>query len=180
MIKEFVKKYEKNSIIISILMIIMSLFLIFEPIKALKTLVIIFGIIITISGIVSLISYFRLEKDLKIISFGLVEGLLEMIAGILILCNTEVMTTFIPIMVGIWIIMKNLIRFQLSINLKQIPNSGWIWLLLASILAIILGVMIIINPFSFTLAITLVAGIILFITEFFNLIEGIYMLIKLK
>lgn len=180
MVKEFIKKHEKNSIIISILMIIMSLFLIFEPIKALKTIVMIFGIVITLSGIVSLFSYFRLGRELKMISFSLIEGLLEIIAGILILYNTEVMATFIPIMVGIWIIVKNLIRFQLSINLKQIPNSGWIWFLIASILAILLGVLIIIKPFSATLTITLIAGIILFITEFLNLVEGIYVLIKLK
>ena len=45
---------------------------------------------------------------------------------------------------------------------------------------IILGVVLIINPFGSSIVITTLAGILLLITEVINLIESIYVLIKIK
>lgn len=179
MIKEYVKKFGQKSIISSIIMIIMALFLMLKPIKTLNAIMITLGIIITIVGVLSLISYFRLNSQLKIFSFGLIEGILEIIGGILIILNPSVMTSFLPIIIGVWIILKNLIACQFAINLKSLTNN-WIFLLIIAILSIILGVLIAVNPFSATLAITLIAGVMLLITETFNLFEAIYLLIRLK
>lgn len=177
---EYIKKYEKSSILESILMVILSIFLILEPIKTLTTVLWIFGIVMTVLGIVSVVSYFSLEKDYKLFSLSFIEGLLQMIAGLLIIFKAESLTTVLPVLIGIWIIVKNMIRLQLAMNLSTIPESKWGLLFLVAILSILLGIIIIIDPFTSVLTITMIAGISLLITEVCNLIESIYILIKIK
>ena len=63
--------------------------------------------------------------------------------------------------------------------MKQISNS-WYLLLILAILSLLLGILIILNPFGSIIAISLLAGIFLLMTEIVNLIENIYLIIKLK
>lgn len=87
MFRDLVKKYEKNSIIISILMLIVSLFLIFMPFSSAVTVILIFGIFTIIDGIVHIVSYFRTEPDNKLANFEFAEGIMGIIAGISLLCR---------------------------------------------------------------------------------------------
>ena len=179
MIKEYIKKYNRSSIITSILMIIVAILLITKPIKTMEWIVVLISGIIIIDGIFDFIYYFRSDKETKLYSFGLVEGLLEILAGILIILNKDILIAFLPLILGIWIVLKNIIKIQLAINLKQISNS-WYLLLILAILSLLLGILIILNPFGSIIAISLLSGIFLLMTEIVNLIENIYLMIKLK
>ena len=178
MIKEYIKKYNRSSIITSILMIIVAILLIVKPIKAMEWIIIFLSAIIIIDGIFDFINYFKSDKETKLYSFGLIEGLLEVLAGILVILNKDVLIAFLPLILGSWIILKNIIKIQLAINLKQFC-SDWYLLLIFAILSLLFGILIILNPFS-VITITLLSGIFLLITEIFNLIENIYFMIKLK
>ena len=178
MIKEYIKKYNRSSIITSILMIIVAILLIVKPIKTMEWIVMLLSIIIIIDGIFDFINYFKSDKETKLYSFGLIEGLLEVLAGILIILNKGVLIAFLHLILGFWIILKNILKIQLAINLKQF-SSDWYLLLIFAILSLVFGILIILNPFS-VIAITLLAGMFLLITEIFNLIENIYFMIKLK
>lgn len=178
MIKEYIKKYNRSSIITSILMIIVAILLIVKPIKAMEWIIIFLSAIIIIDGIFDFINYFKSDKETKLYSFGLIEGLLEVLAGILVILNKDILIAFLPLILGSWIILKNIIKIQLAINLKQFC-SDWYLLLIFAILSLLFGILIILNPFS-VITITLLSGIFLLITEIFNLIENIYFMIKLK
>ena len=101
-----------------------------------------------------------------------------MTGGLLFLFKANIINIF-PVIIGIWIIIAGVTKFQLAFNLRGI-DSKWIVVLLSSIISIILGVLIILNPFSTVMTITVISGIILFITEICNLIESAYLLSKLK
>ena len=68
MIKNYVKKYEKYSLVVSILMIIISLFLIFKPMKSLEFIVMVFGITLLIDGFMRIFSYFNIEDEMRLMS----------------------------------------------------------------------------------------------------------------
>mgnify|MGYP004643645863 FL=1 len=180
MIKNYVRKYEKYSSIISILMIIVSLFLIFKPVKSLEFIVLIFGVILIANGLMRIVSYFNIDNEMRLMSLDLLEGIITILTGTLTLVYRQDLINVFPVILGIWIIAKNIVKLQFAINLSTIPNSGWGWLIVLSILTIILGIIIIINPFSTLIAITLLSGILLLVTELCDLIESIYVLIKLK
>ena len=180
MIKDYIKKYEGCSIIVSILMICLSLFLMFKPLESLEVFTVIFAIIILLSGLGYLISYFTISKESRLFSIDLLLGLVTIISGImLILYKKDVINVF-PIILGIWIIISNLFKLQLSINLSLFLDNAYLGLVLITILMIVFGLLLIINPFASFMTITVTAGTLLLITEVINLIESIYVIIKLN
>ena len=180
MIKDYIKKYEGCSIIVSILMICLSLFLMFKPLESLEVFTVIFAIIILLSGLGYLISYFTISKESRLFSIDLLLGLVTIISGIMLLVYKKDVINVFPIILGIWIIISNLFKLQLSINLSLFLDNAYLGLVLITILMIVFGLLLIINPFASFMTITVTAGTLLLITEVVNLIESIYVIIKLN
>lgn len=180
MIKDYIKKYEGCSIIVSILMICLSLFLMFKPLESLEVFTVIFAIIILLSGLGYLISYFTISKESRLFSIDLLLGLVTIISGIMLLVYKNDVINVFPIILGIWIIISNLFKLQLSINLSLFLDNAYLGLVLITILMIVFGLLLIINPFASFMTITVTAGTLLLITEVINLIESIYIIIKLN
>lgn len=180
MIKDYIKKYEGCSIIVSILMICLSLFLMFKPLESLELFTVIFAIIILLSGLGYLISYFTISKESRLFSIDLLLGLATIISGIMLLVYKKDVINVFPIILGIWIIISNLFKLQLSINLSLFLDNAYLGLVLITILMIVFGLLLIINPFASFMTITVTAGTLLLITEVINLIESIYVIIKLN
>ena len=84
MLVNYTRKYEKVSILASALMLIVALFLIFKPAESLSLITILFGLIIMIDGVIHIINYFKIDPTQKLMSFELVEGLIEVFAGAVI------------------------------------------------------------------------------------------------
>ena len=180
MIKDYIKKYEGCSIVVSVLMICLSLFLMFKPLESLEVFTVIFAIIILLSGLGYLISYFTISKESRLFSIDLLLGLVTIISGIMLLVYKKDVINIFPVILGIWIIISNLFKLQLSINLSLFLDNTYLGLVLITILMIVFGLLLIINPFASFMTITVTAGILLLITEVVNLIESIYIIIKLK
>ena len=180
MIKDYIKKYEGCSIIVSILMICLSLFLMFKPLESLEVVTVILAIIILLSGLGYLISYFTISKESRLFSIDLLLGLVTIISGIMLLVYKKDVINVFPIILGIWIIISNLFKLQLSINLSLFLDNAYLGLVLITILMIVFGLLLIINPFASFMTITVTAGTLLLITEVINLIESIYVIIKLN
>ncbi|MDD3304123.1 MAG: DUF308 domain-containing protein [Clostridia bacterium] len=178
--QEFIKKYSKNTLLISILLLILSIFFMLKPLSSIYILVRLFAGIVVIDGIIHIISYFKTPQEIKIFSFEFLEGLIEIIGGGLTLFFPEWISAIFPIVIGLWIMLSSVIKFQLSLNLKYVEGSRWLMLLILSIITAILGFIIILNPMISTAAITAICGVILFTSELINIIEYIFILIKLK
>lgn len=180
MVKDYIKKYEGCSIVVSVLMICLSLFLMFKPLESLEVFTVIFAIIILLSGLGYLVSYFTISKESRLFSIDLLLGLATIISGIMLLVYKKDVINIFPVILGIWIIISNLFKLQLSINLSLFLDNTYLGLVLITILMIIFGLLLIINPFASFMTITVTAGILLLITEVVNLIESIYVIIKLN
>lgn len=180
MIVDYLKKYEKESIVTSILLMIVAIFLIAKPGIALSTAVTIFGIIFLIEGVLNIISYILEEQEMRMFSNELVIGILLTILGLIILFNKTMFISIIPIMIGIWIIIKSIMKFQLAINLKSALAERWGWILAGAILMCLFGIIIIANPFEAIFTMTRFLGIMVLVTEIFDIVESTYILLKVK
>ncbi len=181
MFRDIVKKYEKGSIVISILMLILSIFLIFMPFSSAVSVIWMFGIFTIVDGIIHIVSYFKTEIDNRLANFEFAEGIMEILAGFLIFISAEYLVLFMPIMIGAWIIIKSITKMQIALNMRSIEKSNWILVLVLSIITLLIGVFIVLNPLPGFLAITITTvGILLATYEIINLIEAIYVLYKLK
>ena len=180
MILEFLKKYEKESILISILLIIVAIFLIAKPGIAISTVVTIFAIVFLVDGIINIIAYMMEDAEIRAFSNELMMGILLVILGFIILLNQPLFISILPIMIGIWIFIKSIMKFQLAINLKSALAERWGLLLVSSILMAILGVLIIVNPFEAIFTLTRFIGIMMIVVEVINICESVYFLQQTK
>ena len=69
--QEFIKKYSKNTLLISVLLLILSIFLMLKPLSSINVIVRLFAGIIVIDGIIHIVSYFKTPQEFKIFSFAL-------------------------------------------------------------------------------------------------------------
>ena len=107
-------------------------------------------------------------------------GITNIIAGVLVFIYRSSLVEVFPIMLGIYVIVSSLLKMQISINLSTIPESNWVLLVIMSILNMIIGILLITNPFESIITITTLCGIFLLVSEVISLVEEIYVLIKIK
>lgn len=175
-----IRKYEKFSIAISILLIIFSFYLIFKPAASLSFMVIIIGAVLVLTGIVHIVSYFTSDKEFRAMSVELIEGTLYSIIGIFLILKPNLLNEFLGIIVGAWLIIQFIIKFQFAFNLKSASSPVWAMMLISSLAHLVLGVLILFNPLASILTITTISGIVLLATEITNIIESVVFLIKAK
>jgi uncharacterized membrane protein HdeD (DUF308 family) len=181
MVNSFIRKYSANTLIVSVLLLILSLFLIINPEGLLNFVVILFGCIMMLDGIIHIVSYFATSVEFRSFSFELVQGVLSILVGFVLIFNPQFIISFLPFIIGAWIIVEGIIRFQFAFNTKVTDNNNnWIILLLLSILNIVFGFMVIFNPFGTAIAVTKLAGIFLLVSEILNIIDSIYVICKYK
>ncbi len=180
MIKDLVTQFEKKNIFSSILLIFFAVLLILEPANMTKALIIIIGAILVLDGIIDIVNYLSSDKDYRMFSLGVFEGIIELLTGTLFLLNYDALITVFPVILGIIIIAKNLFKMQLALNLKQFGYTNWVYALLISFIVILLGIVIIINPFTSLKVLVITSGIIILISEIINIVYSIIIMKNMK
>lgn len=160
-------------------MLILAIFLIAAPVTSAITAIYMFGIFVIMDGIMHIVSYCKAKEDARLMNFEFAEGILGVLSGILILFSAKYLVIFLPILLGTWIIIKSIIKMQISLNIRTDIQSNWVLVLVFSIISLILGVFIIFNPTLGYVTISIM-GIFVAVYEVLNIIESIYILNKLK
>ena len=168
-------KGKKNfilSLIISIIFIIIGLFLFIRPDVTIKTISYIVGIALLIWGIISIIRYFKSDYGINPFDFDLVYGVLVIIAGLYLVINTSALASVFPVILGIWIIINSVTKFQFSLVLKKLNKEDWKYTLLISFLTFIWGIVLLINPLKAALKVTQIIGIFIIIYAVLDIMDS--------
>ncbi len=177
--KEIIKRRELKGILVSLLLIVLGVFLMMKPLEIVNTLIKIMGIILLLCGFLDSLNYFR-DKEDRILNYGLLKGLMELSIGILFIFKFEALTNIFTIIIGLIIIFINVSKLQLSLNLKEIGGDNWFVGTLISVLSIILGIIVILDPFNSVQVLIMTSGAILIVSEISNIIYSILVLSRLK
>lgn len=162
-------KFLYSSIIISIIMFIIGLVFIIYPEVSFTTITYTLSILLIVNGI-----YFLIEKESSIFfSSFLTLGVVELLLGIIMLVNPDIVKTLFPIVAGIIMITKSTLDLRLSILLYRNNINSWLSLLICSIISIICGLIIILNPSIGTIALTTSLGILITVYSISNIIDTI-------
>ena len=180
MLKDVLKSYERDSIIISILYIILGLLLVINPTKSIISIVFTFGFFLVGSGIIAILNYCLIPQEEKIYSLDFLKGVLNILAGILIIIFKNDLVNVLPVLLGLFIIFSHLFKMQMIFNFSSLLTGMSIWFIILEILWIIFGVLLILNPFKGLITIGSLAGIFLVVSEIGNIISSIIILRKIK
>lgn len=169
--EKYIRKLGRNSIIISIILIACGLFMLVNPIDTVYIIMILFGCLLVIDGLVHLISYFSIKDEYRFFSSELAQSIIYIILGFFLVCNYDNISGLLPIILGIWIIVESIFKLQISLNIRDIGDSHWGVLLGMSIITGLLGMVILFKPFESLSLFMRVAGAILMIVELIYIFE---------
>ncbi len=180
MIKKYIKNFAIYSIVLAVLMTVVAVSLITRPLTSMETILCIFGGILAVSGVVNVIGYFGKRGVERLTSFDLLGGFATLIAAVMIIVYRAQLMHYIPIIIGIWIILCGLIGIQVSINLCFARYSRWPAIAIISALELAIGLLLINKPDIIALSSVKIAGIFLLVNEICIVIKSIILLVNLK
>lgn len=174
------KKVFKISLISSIILLIVGIFLIKEGNLFFESISKIIGIIFVVIGLFPIIDYFKNRTNSLLMGIGLISGIFSIVFGLLFLLNDNILQTIIPVFIGVWMIINGINKTQLSFELKEENEKSWLITFIYSFIVIIVGAYLIINPISGSEFLTDTIGFIICIYAVLDIIDCILIWIKYK
>ena len=172
MILNYAKNCEKRMLVSSILMLFLGIVLLIEPTKSLNFITGIIALVSTIIGIMMIVDYLKQDRMEKMLSVSLILGIIFIAIGILLFVNISSLVSFIMTLIGIMVVVKSLFKLQYAFNLKGISKS-WIYNLGYGVLSLILGIILIVNPFDSAEVFIRIMGVIFIISSVAEIIENV-------
>ncbi len=166
------------SIIGSIITIIVGAVLLFLPNLSNKIVGVITGIIFILFGIITAYKYLK-RDGAKIYSLNLVFSILYLVLGLVIIVFPFSVMEFVTVCLGLFLIINGATKINYGLWLKRGNSGAWLVTLVAGILLVILGIMIVFNPFT-AFALTQITGAFLIISGVLNLSDAITFKISSK
>lgn len=145
-----------------ILAIILGLLALIYPQIALIVLAIGFGTFTLIGGTFLVIASLQSRQTNEFRGFWLFEGLLDTVIGLVILLNPRFSVPVFLALLGVWAILGGIVMLS-SYNKLRRFDKKFPGVLLLSILSILFGIIILLNPFGTALSITILIGIYIII-----------------
>ncbi|QQO10973.1 HdeD family acid-resistance protein [Breznakiella homolactica] len=150
-------------LILGILLIVLGILTFRNPVSALGSFVVIYGIAAIVSGIADIVLYVRLQRRT---GFGpataIISGILSILVGILLLFNINAGVFAFSFLFPIWFIVHCIARLSNLPLIRAIGGNGayW-WSMIINILGLILGIVLLFNPFASALSMVYLIGIYL-------------------
>lgn len=158
-----VKNIKISTIILGIILTITGIFVLKDPTNSFLAMSKILGVSSIVKGIMLIIMYFRIKEYFSI-SAGttLVGGILLIIFGFIFINRPSVFAAIITYLVSIWFIMVSILGFNFSIFYKY--NKGlYILNILLNILLVIGAVLVLFNPASVAVSMSILVGLMLIV-----------------
>lgn len=176
--ENYIRKIGRKSIAISIILFILALFMITKPISTIGILLLIFGYILVVDGLIHFISYFSIKEEYRFYSYELAQAILYIIAGFVIISNVTAITQSLSIILGIWIVIESILKIQIAFNIRDVRNANWVMMLFISCISVVLGALLIVKPFESAETLVKISGVILAFTQLIEIYDDFYILNK--
>lgn len=154
-----------------VLAILFGLVALFFPGITLAALGVYFAISLMAGGISLITAAFRNRKINRKWQLIFLEGIIGVLIGIIILARPDMVATVFVTIMGLWAIVIGLI-FLFTWFRAQLPPFSNTFVLIVSIISLLTGVVIIINPFESTRIITVLIGIYALIYGLFSVLNA--------
>ena len=166
------KSFRIWAIVLSCCVLALGLVMIIWPEISALAVCYIMGVLCVVVGIGLLIRYFNIGLAGIFFRFDLILGICSILLGILLFVQPAGALVFLPIALGIYIVTSSIFCIQLSTEFRRMGGS-WALSLVYGIAGIILGVLLILNPFAGASALMIYAGVSLVIIS----IQSIYLIV---
>lgn len=154
----YFKNLKANYTVSAVICVIIGLVLIIWPGTSTQVVCMVLGGVLLIYGIIQIILYLFARERTLYLQGMLVLGIIFSVLGAWILLKPEMIIKAVPIIMGIIIIMHGLHNAIQAIDLKKMSYGRWWIALLFGLLTIVLGGVLVYNPFSVVNTVVRVIG----------------------
>lgn len=157
-------KYNWMSLITGVLLVATAIYMFANPATPLAVLGFVFSIAVLLGGVFELVRYFGALKPART-GWDLVNGILTVVVGLILLsASAGAQATYIPTIVGVWLIAWALIRLMTAQGLKYLSFAAGRHLQFSAIGTLILGLLVLLFPMCFGVAAVWMAALALLVT----------------
>lgn len=129
------------------------------------------GIGCILIGLVHVVRYCRLEARLAVVSNDMATGLLLIIGGVLLIVFKRLFVSLLPILFGLAILVGGVIQIQTTLGFRHMNFGHWYLELICAAISVVLGILVIVNPFSAADLMMRVIGISLIVEGVMDLVS---------
>lgn len=169
-------KFQKNNIgsIVSCLMeIFVGILLLINPVGFTSGIIIGAGFVLLVTGLISVIKYFRTEPEAAAKNQMLVKGLVALLAGAFCAFKSGWFVVTFPVITliyGIIILLTGLAKIQRMVDALRMKKGKWFLTGISALLSIACGVIIITSPFRSTAVLWMFTGVSLIVEAIFDVV----------
>ena len=171
---KMLKELKWEAILTGVLYILLGIVALVVPETMQKTLGYVIGIVLIVAGLISIICYLLRDARENYYHNEFVFGLVGMVVGAAVLYKVEVIISLIPFILGILVLFSGCSKLQDAIDLKRLGYSSWAGMLVMAAINIILGIVLICNPFKAAIVLFRVLGVGLIISGVSDCFSTIY------
>ena len=155
------KKLKWNLILMSLLYLALGIFLLMVPGTALNVVCCALGGVVLACAAVQLVRYFVVERGVFQSQLTLISGLVCLALGAFLIIRSDVVVRVLPIVFGLFVIFDSLGRIQNALELRRCGYPSWKIFLLLAVLSVVLGIVMVVDPFGTMETLVMAIGLIL-------------------
>ena len=175
-----VKKLKWNLVFMSLLYVGLGVFLVMKPGTALNIVCYALGGVVLACAAVQLVRYFVVERGVFQSQLTLISGLVCLALGVFLLLRSDIVVSILPIVFGLFVIFDSLGRIQNALELRRCEYSSWKVFLLLAVLSVVLGIVMVVDPFGTMETLVMAIGIILIVEGAINLLSALYTVLAVR
>lgn len=154
----FLKKFKANDLLSSLIFVVIGLVLLIWPGTSTQVVCMVLGGVLLAYGIIQIVLYLFAKEKTLYHQGMLILGIILSVIGAWILLKPEMIIAAVPVIMGIIIVMHGLHNVVQGLQLKGMDYEKW-WIAFAlGIVTVVLGSILIYNPFSVVNTVVRVIG----------------------
>lgn len=159
---ELVKKILRGQMTIAVIYIVLGLCLTFTPVGMVNLICkFVFGILLIAAGLYH-VGIYVLER-MNATPLDLFSGTIILVLGVFLFWNPQIVIRLLPMLLGAFVLIDSIWSLKGCLRLKKHGSGAWKILLGGSLIFIVLGIVLIANPFTIVKNVVIFAGITLLV-----------------
>lgn len=171
---ELMKQLRKQTLVIALAYLAIGLLFVCIPDITANAVAILVAAALLIFGVIRMTAYFARRGSGLVDRSGLPIGLLLVIAAIIFFIKPSLLVSIVYIILGLGIVVNGTLKLQAGIELKNDQRRYWAGVVIAAVVAIILGLIVVFAPFSTAKAVTVMIGVSMILCAAFDIVSAIF------
>ena len=159
--KAFLRNMKISFILAAVLYLVLGLFLLLWPGTSITVICYLFGGVLFLYGLVSVLTFFLRDSRQGNFVLELFLGIVAAAIGLLFLVRPAVAASILPVIVGLFVVVDGLLNLKRAIELHGLLYPRWGIALALSLCSIVLGLLVVFRPFLAAEALAMLIGAVL-------------------